>query len=110
MTTPLFIGESIPREIRNIMKSLEVGMPVRFKEHEGTIEFICDQYITMCINCKPNEDPHCLRKINKCCILIYEYQWDELEIEDTHFYDVKNYQGTTDDHPGNEMLPEVDNR
>jgi hypothetical protein len=110
MTIPLFIGESIPREIRNIMKSLEIGMPVRYKEFKGTIEFICDEYITVCINCKPTNDPYSKNKISKCCLLVYEQQWDDLEIEDTHFYDVKNYRGKTDDHPGNDMLPEVDKR
>ena len=48
MTTPLMIGESVPLEVRNILKSLEVGMPIRWKGNEGTIEFVDDEYITMC--------------------------------------------------------------
>tara|TARA_Y100000004_G_scaffold88937_2_gene99771 strand:+ start:1124 stop:1474 length:351 start_codon:yes stop_codon:yes gene_type:complete len=109
MTTPLFIGESIPREVRNILKSLEIGMLARYKNHEGTIEFVCDDYITICVATSQNDD-HALKKINKCCLLVYREKWDDIEIEDTHFYDVKAYTGKTNDHPGNEMLPSVTDR
>lgn len=110
MTTPLFIGESIPREVRNILKSLEIGMLARYKNHEGTIEFVCDDYITICIAMSPNQDPNARRETNKCCLLVYRQNWDDIEIEDTHFYDVKAYTGKTNDHPGNEMLPSVTDR
>jgi hypothetical protein len=41
---------------------------------------------------------------------VYPHQWDDLEIDDSHFKNVKNYQGKTNDHPGNEMLPDVEDR
>ena len=40
MTTPLFLSESVPKEIKNILKSLEIGMPARYQDFEGTIEFV----------------------------------------------------------------------
>ena len=48
MTTPLFIGESVPLEVRNIINSLSIGAHVRYKNIEGFIDFICDDYITIC--------------------------------------------------------------
>jgi len=109
MSTPLFISESIPLEIRNILKSLEVGMPARYQGFEGTIEFVDDLYITLCISKKPNPKGF-KQPFNKCCILVYPHQWDELEIDDSSFKNVKNYKGKTNDHPGNEMLPDVEDR
>ena len=50
MTIPLFISESVPKEVSNILKSLQVGMPARYKEFEGTIEFVDDLYITLCLS------------------------------------------------------------
>ena len=109
MTTPLFLSESVPREVRNILKSLEVGMPARYKGMTGTIEFVDDAYITLCINCK-EMDEHAFKRVSKCCMVIYPEYWDDLEIEDEHFYDHKAYRGTTEDHPGNDLLPNLDNR
>jgi len=109
MTTPLFLSESVPREVRNILKSLEVGMPARYHGMTGTIEFVSDEYITLCISSKPN--PEGFRQpTNKCCLCIFPDMWDDLEIEDEHFYDHKAYRGTTEDHPGNDLLPGLDNR
>ena len=109
MTTPLFISESIPLEIRNILKSLEVGIPARFEQFEGTIEFLSEEYITLCVGTKPNPEGS-RQPMNKCCLCVYPHQWDDLEIDDSHFKNVKNYQGKTNDHPGNEMLPDVEDR
>ena len=55
MTIPIFLSEAIPLEIRNILKSLEVGMPVRFRHDEGLISFICEEYITICVRKIPDE-------------------------------------------------------
>ncbi len=109
MTIPLFISESVPKEVSNILRSLEVGMPARYKDFEGTIEFVDDSYITLCITKKTNP-PGFRQPYNKCCLLIFPYQWDDLEIEDEHFYDHKAFRGKTNDHPGNEMLPDINER
>ena len=109
MTTPLLIGESVPKEVKNILKSLEVGQRARIGSVEGFIEFVSDEYITVCVSTKPN--PKGSRQpMNKCCVCVYPYQWDDLEIEDEHFYDHKAFRGNTNDHPGNEMLPDIDDR
>ena len=46
--------------------------------------------------------------------MIYSFECikkdDNLEIEDSHFKNVKNYKGKTNDHPGNEYLPPVKKR
>ncbi len=110
MTIPLFISESVPKEIGNILKSLELGMTARYKGETGTIEFVDDSYITLCISMKPNNDPNSRKQFTKCCICIYPHQWDDLEIEDSHFYDHKAFRGKTNDHPGNDMLPPINER
>ena len=109
MTIPLFISESVPKEIKNILKSLEVGMPAKYGQMTGTIEFVSDEYITLCVGTKPNP-PGSRQPMNKCCLCVYPHMWDDLEIEDEHFYDHKAYRGTTEDHPGNDLLPDLDNR
>jgi len=104
MTIPLFIAEAIPIEMRNILKSLKKGMPVRLKSgEEGTINFISDDYITVSMNRRPEEGTmHGYRESN---VLVYPHEWDDMEIEDEHFYNHKNYKGVIRDHPGNEDLP-----
>jgi hypothetical protein len=106
MTTPLLISESVPREIENILKSLEIGQPARYKGFDGYIAFVCDEYISICYKEEP-QDKSARRPVMQSCLLVYECNWEDIEIEDTHFYDVKNYHGNVNDHPGNEMLPPV---
>lgn len=110
MTTPLLIGESVPLELRNILHSLEIGQPIRFRGMEGTIAFVDDAYITMCFRSYPNEDPSARRQFTQCCLIIYPQWWDEIEINDEFFQYKKNYHGKTNDHPGNDMLPPLDQR
>lgn len=104
MTIPLFIAEAIPLEMRNILKSLKRGMPVRLKSgEEGTINFISDDYITVSMN--RIEDPNTMHGYKESNVLVYPHEWDDMEIEDEHFYNHKNYKGVIRDHPGNEDLP-----
>ena len=84
-------------------------MPARFEQFEGTIEFVSEEYIALCVGTKPNPEGS-RQPMNKCCLCVYPHQWDDLEIDDSHFKNVKNYQGKTNDHPGNEMLPDVEDR
>ena len=39
MTTTLFLSESIPLELRNILKSLEVGMPIKWNDDAAFDDF-----------------------------------------------------------------------
>ena len=73
---------------------------------EGPIDFVCDDYITICISERPNP-PGSKQPMNKCCLLVFNKYWDELELDDSLFQHVKAYSGKTNDHPGNEMLPEL---
>ena len=109
MTTPLFISEAPALEIRNIVNSLSVGAPVRWRGHEGYIEYLDDNHMLICVSEKDNP-PGSRRPTNKCCMVVIESYWDELEVDDTYFNHVKAYRGKTNDHPGNELLPTIDER
>ena len=50
MTIPLIISNADRVELRNIMKHLEVGRKAKFDGLEGTIEFVSDEYITICVS------------------------------------------------------------
>jgi len=108
MTIPIFLSESIPLELRNILKSLEIGMPVKFREDTGHIRFISDHYITITV--RKIEDKEYRNGYREVNIVVRMQDWDELEIEDTHFQNKKNYKGKTNDHPGNEYLPPMNKR
>ena len=104
MTIPIFLAEAIPLEIRNILKSFEPGMKVRLKTgEEGTVNFIGDQYIT--VSCNRREDPNSMHGYKETNVLVYRHEWEDMWIEDEHFYNKKNYKGYIRDHPGNEDLP-----
>ena len=104
MTIPIFLAEAIPLEIRNILKSLERGMKVRLGSgEEGHINFIGDSYITVSMNRR--EDPNSMHGYKETNVLVYPHEWDDMEIEDEHFYNHKAYKGKINDHPGNEDLP-----
>lgn len=47
------------------------GLVVRYKDHTGTIRFICDTYLTLCIE-QYDE------KRRDVCILIYRKEWNEI--------------------------------
>ena len=108
MTIPLIISNADRIELRNIMKHLEVGRKAKFDGLEGTIEFVSDEYITICVSKKLNPEG-ARQKYNKCCICVYPNQWGDVEVEAIKQYG-KAYKGKIDDHPGNDMLPEVDKR
>ena len=89
MTIPLLLAEAIPLEIRNILKSLKKGMKVKLKDGEvGTINFICDQYIT--VSCNRHDDPNTMHGYKETNVLVYPADWDDIYIEDEHFYNHKN--------------------
>ena len=79
-------------------------MKVRLKSgEEGHINFIGDQYITVTTN--RWEDPNSMHGYRETNVLVYPTEWDDMEIEDAHFYNKKNYKGVIREHPGNEDLP-----
>lgn len=109
MTSPLFISESIPLEVRDILKALEVGQPARYKGFDGFIAFVCEEYISICYKEHP-QDETARRSTLQCCMLVYPCDWDDIEINDEHFKRLKHYNAKVNDHPGNDMLPPVNQR
>jgi hypothetical protein len=104
MSTPIFLANAVALEIRNIMRSLEPGMRVRLGDDEGVINFIGDDYITITTNrWKDDGYRSGYRETN---LLVYAKDWDNLEIEDEHFYNHPDYKGKICEHPGNDSLPE----
>ena len=108
MSTPLFISESIPLEIRDILKALSVGSKARWQEFEGTIGFVCDDYITIILRRIP--DDNSLYGHRDVSLLVRRSDWEELELDPIHFKKVKAYRGRIQDHAGNDMLPPIDKR
>jgi hypothetical protein len=47
------------------------GLVVKYKDHVGTIRFICDSYLTLCIQ---EHD----EKVRNVCILIYRDEWNQI--------------------------------
>lgn len=109
MTTPLLIGNSVEIELRNIMNYFKVGAKARYQGFEGYINFIHDDYITLCIAEQPLEDPYSRNGKTQCCICIFPHQWEDLEMEPIKQYS-KPTVGETNDHPGNELLPTIEQR
>ena len=105
MTIPILLSEAVRLELRNILKSLQVGMKVKLKDGEsGVINFISDDYITVTTNQWKDENSRWgYRQTN---VLVYPTDWENMCIEDEHFYNKKSYKGKVNDHPGNEDLPD----
>ena len=49
------------------------GTVVRYRDSIGIIEFVCDQYLTVCI--KTHGD-----KFRTVCMLVHTDQWGDIEI------------------------------
>lgn len=49
------------------------GLDVKYKNHVGTIRFICDSYLTLCIQ---EHD----EKVRNVCILIYRDEWNQIKL------------------------------
>ena len=80
MSTPIFLSESVRLELRNILKSLEVGMRVRTPDNEdGYIDFICDQYITVVTH--EWEDTDKLNGKRQVKVLVYAADWENMYLE-----------------------------
>tara|TARA_B100000902_G_scaffold353323_1_gene364678 strand:- start:257 stop:604 length:348 start_codon:yes stop_codon:yes gene_type:complete len=104
MTIPLFLAEAIPLEISKILKSLKRGMKVKLKDgEEGVINYIGNEYIT--VTTREWEDKGKKNGVGQCNVLVYPEDWDDMYIEDEHFFNKKNYKGYIREHPGNETLP-----
>ena len=53
-------------------ESFAEGLEVTYRYHSGVINFICEKYITICVN----QFEH---KSKSVCILVYPQQWKEID-------------------------------
>ena len=57
------------------------GQSVSYREHSGYVNFISEQYITICIKeyCKPSEDLECCkRNSTQVNLLVFREYWNEV--------------------------------
>lgn len=58
-----------------------LGETVTWKHVTGRVQFICDDYITICIReweRDADETIHARRKKDSCCILCFRQYWSEV--------------------------------
>jgi len=60
-----------------------VGEHVKWKDTEGFVNFISEDYITICVCTYTKDDPHCLHRTEKVCVLCYAHDWKDVEHEET---------------------------
>jgi len=61
------------------MQQFTRGQRVKLPDNlEGIVEFICDDYITVCISLRKNDCPHSLHEFTKCCLLVYPKEQEQL--------------------------------
>jgi hypothetical protein len=55
------------------MNTFYSGLNVKYKDHVGFVNFVCDKYITICIQTfeHPSRD---------VCLLVYPQQWKEVQL------------------------------
>jgi len=109
VTINLFLANAIQIEMRNILQSLELGTYIKFQDHTGYISFVGDDYITICTH--ETDAPEALHGKTFCNMLIYAKDWLDIEIDESLYpRNVRNYHGKIVEHPGNDMLPPIDER
>ena len=55
------------------MTTFYEGLNVKYKHHVGTVSFVCEKYITVCI--KAFED-----RSKNVCLLVYPEQWEQIQL------------------------------
>lgn len=58
-----------------------LGQTLQYNEHSGKVNFICDEYITLCIKEYPKpalEAEHAKHPIRQVCLCVYPKYWDSL--------------------------------
>lgn len=54
--------------------TFDEGLIVQYKDHIGTVRFICDSYITVCVNKFPDD------KRRDVCILVYKNNFNQIKL------------------------------
>lgn len=55
------------------MTTFYKGLNVRYKDHVGVVEFMCNKYITICIK-------RLEHKSKDVCFLVYQSEWKNVEL------------------------------
>ena len=55
------------------MMTFTKGIQVEYKKCTGVIEFVCDEYVTVCIETYDD-------KFRSVCMLVYPDEWKDIEI------------------------------
>jgi hypothetical protein len=55
------------------MNTFYEGLEVKYKEHVGKVDFMCDQYITICLRTLDHRS-------RDVCLLVYAPQWKDVEL------------------------------
>jgi hypothetical protein len=55
------------------MTTFYSGLDVKYRDHVGVVEFICDQYITICIK-------RLEHRSKDVCLLVYPQDWKEVQL------------------------------
>jgi hypothetical protein len=55
------------------MNTFYEGLNVKYKDHVGFVNFVCEKYITICIN----QSEHKSRDV---CLLVYPQQWKDVQL------------------------------
>jgi len=55
------------------MTAFYKGLEVRYNEQVGFVDFICDQYITICVS-------KFEQRSRNVCLLVYASQWKDVEL------------------------------
>lgn len=58
---------------KNMNQAYGKGVEVTYKHFHGYVKFVCDDYVTICI--QRGE-----RKVNDVCLLVYKNDWDKIEL------------------------------
>lgn len=55
------------------MTTFYEGLEVRYKQHVGFVDFICEKYITICLR----KFEHRSKDV---CLLVYPSQWKDIQL------------------------------
>jgi hypothetical protein len=55
------------------MTTFYSGLSVKYRDNVGVVDFVCEKYITICIN-------QLEHKSRDVCLLVYPQQWKEVQL------------------------------
>ena len=57
------------------MNAFAVGVIVEHKKFIGEVRFVCDEYISVCIDIRDN-------RMNDVCVLVYRNDWNQVKLQE----------------------------